>query len=60
MRNAKAKVYMEFLDYKGDVNDKALIAEFCHEYWADTFIQGYELFVPDRSESRLVKEVANA
>ena len=39
MKGAKAKVYMEFINYMGDVTDRELIAEFCHENWADSFIK---------------------
>ena len=42
MKGAKAKVYMEFLNYKGDVTDRDVIAEFCHENWAKSFIKHEE------------------
>ena len=63
MRDAKTKVYMEFLNYKGDVTDRTLIAEFRSEGWADAFIEGELKRNPiylGVSDTRLVKEVANA
>ena len=54
MKNAKAKVYIDFINYKGDVTDHVLIAEFRNENWADHFLHG----IPHYDDGiRYVKEV---
>ena len=55
MKNAGAKVYMEFLNYEDKVVDRVLIAEFNHENWADDFMNLESPYV--WGSQRLVKEV---
>jgi hypothetical protein len=45
MKNARAKVYMEFINYKGDVTSRTLIAEFVNENWADSFMRNEKGYV---------------
>lgn len=39
MKDTKTKVYVECLNENGAVAERFLIAEFCSEKWADTFIE---------------------
>lgn len=59
MKNAGAKVYMEFINYKGDVTSRTLIAEFVDENWADSFMRNEKGYVSMWNDVRLVKEVTN-
>lgn len=55
MKNAKARVYIEFVNYLGVVTEREQIAEFRSEEWADDFLKGHGFDPIDGT--RLVKEV---
>jgi hypothetical protein len=56
MKKATVKVYMEWVNYLGEVQSRELIATFNHVNWANKFVEGAQDVVDGKYTRFVVEE----